>query len=71
MFISGEAYQLGAAAGGYNSTLNNWNAADAIPWYLADFGVKPTYQGFRQGFQQVPKSLAQLFRAAGHFTFEK
>jgi monoamine oxidase len=63
--ISGEAYQLGAAAGGYNSTLNNWNAADAIPWYLSDFGVKPVYQGFQQGFQQVPKSLAQLFRAAG------
>ena len=63
--ISGEAYQLGSAAGGYNSTLSNWNAADAIPWYLSDFGVNPTYQGFQQGFQQVPKSLAQLFRAAG------
>jgi monoamine oxidase len=63
--ISGEAYQLGAAAGGYTSTLNNWNAADAIPWYLSDFGVTPVYQGFQQGFQQVPKSLAQLFRADG------
>jgi len=63
--ISGEAYQLGTAAGGYNSTLSNWNAADAIPWYLSDFGVKPVYQGFQQGFQQVPTSLAQLFRAAG------
>jgi monoamine oxidase len=63
--ISGEAYQLGAAAGGYNSTLSNWNAADAIPWYLSDFGVKPVYQGFQQGFQQVPKSLAELFRAGG------
>lgn len=63
--ISGEAYQLGSAAGGYNSTLSNWNAADAIPWYLSDFGVKPVYQGFCQGFQQVPKSLAQLFSAAG------
>jgi monoamine oxidase len=63
--ISGEAYQLGADAGGYNSTLTNWNAADAIPWYLSDFGVNPKYKGFRQGFQQVPKSLAQLFRDAG------
>ena len=25
----------------------------------------PVYQGFKQGFQQVPRSLAQLFRAAG------
>jgi monoamine oxidase len=63
--ISGEAYQLGVDAGGYNSTLTNWNAADAIPWYLSDFGVDPQYKGFKQGFQQVPKSLAQLFRDAG------
>jgi monoamine oxidase len=63
--ISGEAYQLGTAAGGYNSTLSNWNAADVIPWYLSDFGVKPEYLGIKEGFQQVPKSLAHLFRAAG------
>jgi monoamine oxidase len=63
--IGGEAYQLGVDAGGYNSTLTNWNAADAIPWYLSDFGVNPKYKGFTQGFQQVPKSLAELFTAAG------
>jgi monoamine oxidase len=63
--ISSEAYHLGVDAGGYSSTLTNWNAADAIPWYLSDFGVKPKYKGFRQGFQQVPKSLERLFRDAG------
>lgn len=63
--LSNEAYHLGADAGGYNSTLTNWNAADAIPWYLSDFGVDSKYQGFQQGFQEVPKSLAHLFRAAG------
>jgi monoamine oxidase len=56
---------LGADAGGYNSTLSNWNAADAIPWYLSDFGIDPDYKGFKQGFQQVPLSLARLFRQAG------
>ena len=56
--ISGEAYQLGLDAGGYDSTLSNWNAADAIPWYLSDFGIDPDYKGFKQGFQRVPKSLA-------------
>lgn len=61
--ISGEAFQLGVDAGGYNSTLTNWNAADAIPWYLSDFGVDPEYKGFKKGFQQVPLALAQLFRA--------
>lgn len=59
--ISCEAYMLGVDAGGYNSTLFNWNAADAIPWYLSDFGVDPKYKGFKKGFQQVPLSLAKLF----------
>lgn len=63
--ISGEAYQLGADAGGYNSTLSNWNAADAIPWFLSDFGVDPKYKAFKKGFQEVPKTLAKLFQAAG------
>lgn len=63
--ISCEAYMLGVDAGGYNSTLTNWNAADAIPWYLSDFGVNPEYKGFKNGFQQVPKSLEKLFRKEG------
>jgi monoamine oxidase len=63
--ISGEAYQLGVDAGGYNSTLSNWNAADAIPWYLSDFGISPAYKGFKKGFQMVPTTLADLFVKAG------
>ncbi|MBV9789949.1 MAG: FAD-dependent oxidoreductase [Chloroflexi bacterium] len=63
--ISGEAYQLSVDSGGYNSTLINWNAADAIPWYLSDFGIKPEYYGFTRGFQEVPKGLARLFTQAG------
>ena len=63
--ISSEAYQLAVAAGGYETTLTNWNAADAIPWYLSDFGVNPDYRGFRRGFQQVPLTVAQRFEAKG------
>lgn len=63
--ISGEAYQLSLDAGGYQTTLTSWNAADAIPWYLSDFGVDPKYLGFRQGFQQVPLTLAARFEKAG------
>ncbi|HYH82175.1 MAG TPA: NAD(P)/FAD-dependent oxidoreductase [Longimicrobium sp.] len=63
--ISGEAYQLSLDAGGYQTTLTSWNAADAIPWYLSDFGVDPRYLGFRQGFQQVPLTLAARFEKAG------
>lgn len=63
--ISGEAHELGVDAGGYNSTLTNWNAADAIPWYLSDFGIDPQYKAFKKGFQEVPKLLGDLFREAG------
>lgn len=63
--ITGEAYQLGLDAGGYDSVLSNWNAADAIPWFLSDFGITPVYEGFKQGFQQVPKTLAALFEKLG------
>ena len=60
--ITGEAYELGVDAGGYSSTLLNWNAADAIPWYLSDFGISPEYKGFKKGFQIVPQTLAKLFQ---------
>jgi monoamine oxidase len=63
--MSGEAYQLAIAAGGYQSTLTSWNAADAIPWYLSDFGVAPKYEGFRRGFQQVPLTLQARVEKAG------
>lgn len=62
--MSGEAFQLSIDAGGYDSTLSNWNAADAIPWFLSDFGVDPKYEGFKNGFQQVPHTLAALVTEA-------
>lgn len=63
--ISSEGYQFSMDAGGYDSTLVNWNASDAIPWYLSDFGISPTYKGFTNGFQQVPIALAELFTKSG------
>jgi monoamine oxidase len=63
--ISGEAYQFSMDAGGYDSTMVNWNAADAIPWYLSDFGITPQYKGFCNGFQQVPIALSNLFVDGG------
>lgn len=63
--MSSEAYQLAIAAGGYQTSLSNWNAADAIPWFLSDFGIEPAYLGFSDGFQQVPLRIAQLVTNAG------
>ncbi len=63
--LSGEGYRFGEDVGGYNSTLSNWNAADAIPWYLSDFGITPEYKGFSKGFQGVPLTLASFFTDLG------
>lgn len=63
--ISGEAYQFTMDSGGYDSIMVNWNAADAIPWFLGDFGIQPQYKGFTNGFQQVPIELGNLFVAGG------
>src|SRR3954452_13827458 len=62
--VSWQAFQFSVDSGGYDSTLSNWNAADAIPWFLSDFGVDPEYEGFKNGFQQVPLTLASLVESA-------
>jgi monoamine oxidase len=59
--ISYEAYKLEQDVGGYSTTLSNWNAADAIPWFLADFGSQATYTGFAPGYRQVVVNIALLF----------
>jgi monoamine oxidase len=63
--MSSEAYQLAADGGGYDSVIFNWNAADAIPWFLADFGFSPQFKGFKDGFQTVPDAIVARFRQAG------
>lgn len=59
--MSPEAYRLVVEAGGYQSTLTNWNAAEAIPWYLEDFGTGATYRGFKEGFEQLPIQVGARF----------
>jgi len=63
--MSYEAYRFEQDAGGYLTTLSNWNAADAIPWFLADFSPTATYRGFAQGYRQVVVNMAKLFTKAG------
>lgn len=36
-YLSGEAFQLVHAALSLESVLGNWSAAEAIPWFMADF----------------------------------
>lgn len=63
--MSSEAYKLVLDAGGYITTLSNWNAAEAMHWYLADFGPEAQYIGIVDGYQQLPLTLAEQFQEDG------
>ena len=63
--MSSEAFKFLQDAGGYNTTMTNWNAAEAIPWYLADFGEDVQYRTVNEGMETIPLTVAQHFREAG------
>lgn len=77
--MSSEAFKLLQDAGGYDTTMTNWNAAEAIPWYLADFGEEAEYRTVINGMESIPRTVAERFTdAGGHIhtghrldTFEK
>jgi monoamine oxidase len=48
-----------------DTILSNWNAADAIPWYLAYFGPDAQYMGLVDGFECVAFKLKDEFVKAG------
>ncbi|MCB9640636.1 MAG: FAD-dependent oxidoreductase [Myxococcales bacterium] len=60
-----EAFSLAEQASGYNLLLNNWNAADAIPFNLDDFGKQIQYYAVSDGYETVPLTLAEWFEEAG------
>ena len=71
--VSSEAFELLVDAGGYNSLFTNWNAAEALAWYLGDFGPDAQYRGFVNGYESVPLTLADQFEQAGglvHYEYE-
>jgi monoamine oxidase len=63
--LSKEAYNLIADACGYYFEVSNWNAAQAIPSLLGDFGPRVQYLALRDGYQKLPLALAEQFQAAG------
>jgi monoamine oxidase len=63
--ISNEALSLDEDAGGYDSILYTWNAADGFGWNLGDFTPTTTYVRIKEGYDQVPLMLAERFRKAG------
>jgi lysine 2-monooxygenase len=63
--LSDQAYRLIRDAGGYETIVNNWNAAEAIPFLLADFAPGTTYYALSKGFEALPLTLAHAFQSAG------
>ncbi|MFY9826042.1 MAG: NAD(P)/FAD-dependent oxidoreductase [Thermoanaerobaculia bacterium] len=63
--LSPDAYAFVRDSGGYDCLVSNWNAADAIPFILADFGVGATYRRIVDGYEQLPQLLRREFERAG------
>ncbi|MFY9826180.1 MAG: FAD-dependent oxidoreductase [Thermoanaerobaculia bacterium] len=56
-FESWEVFCFVRDALGYHSIFENWNAAEAIPWFLKDFDAD--YLRLRGGMEQLPVRLVQ------------
>lgn len=65
---SDQAYHLIRDAGGYETIVSNWSAADAIPFLLEDFAPNLQYFAIEEGFQELPRRIEQAFRSAGGTT---
>lgn len=61
--LSTEAYSFVDEGLGYQTIIGTWNAADAIPWFLADFGA-PNYVSIDGGMGRIPARLFEEFREA-------
>jgi hypothetical protein len=62
--LSVEAYNLALAGGGFNTVLTNWNAAEAIPWYMEDWSIPPDqtpYVHLPEGYEALPRRLCDEF----------
>ncbi|TYC61734.1 FAD-dependent oxidoreductase [Rhodobacterales bacterium] len=55
-FLHNEGYHYCADAGGYQSNVINWNAADAIP-YNGEFGASVEYSRFKGGYTSFINAL--------------
>jgi monoamine oxidase len=59
--ISHEAFRMARDTGGYDSIHHTWNAADGFCWNVGDYGPDVSYLHVKNGYQQVPLKLAELF----------
>lgn len=63
MSMSNEAFTYVHDLFGHFFEVANWSCAEALPWFLGD--GTPPYRTLRDGYDQLPKTLAGAFVAAG------
>ncbi len=69
--MSPEAYSMVMESSGYDTIVSNWNAADAMPWFLADFG-KVEYCRPLAGMGSIPAGLhARVCGLGGRATLDR
>jgi len=61
--VSEEGYNFLADAGGYYSNTINWNAAEAFPYMISDFGSSTKYYTIQGGYDLIAYALAQAYMA--------
>jgi monoamine oxidase len=62
--LSREAYAFATETSGYDTATLNWNAADTILLNF-DFAPDVTFNALVDGYETLPRTLDQLFQAAG------
>jgi len=66
-YLSPEAYQFVHDGLGYESIVSNWNAAEALPWFLKDFGAP--YVAIAGGMRRLVRLL--IYDAEGREPFKE
>jgi monoamine oxidase len=64
-YLSYEAVMLVDDGGGYCSIPREWNAAEALPWLLADFGNNPEYKTIVKGMDTLPEQISNALQDKG------
>jgi monoamine oxidase len=64
-YLGNEGFLLVHDALGYESIVSNWNAAEAVPWFVADFGGDQPYQVIKGGFGVLVEELNNQISAKG------
>ncbi len=65
-YLSYEAVMLVDDGGGYCSIPREWNAAEALPWLLADFADNPQYKTLVNGMATLPERACRRVATQGH-----